>query len=461
MPDLHDVLVSRGLKLTRAGGKHGGEYHSPCPVCGGKDRFRCWPAQRYGSGVLGGYSCRQCGISGDFVQFFVDVDGLEYSEAFRAAGAEGGGQPKRKGATPRAAVKRGSGSTWTPNEYATPPDAWRDQAEKLVSEAHTALLGRDAELRMLADRGLPLDAVKAYRLGYVEGEKGKPCRFRSRTAWGLAEEKGPNGRPRAFWIPRGVAIPFFGPCGRPWRIRMRRPQGDLRESDAKYIVLKGSHMGTMVLGSGSAIVPVEAELDAMAVAWACSGLSRAAAMMTNLGRPDALTLPSFQEAGAILVALDFDKAGADGWRWWEAVFASAKRWPVPAGKDPGDYAVMGGDLRAWVLAGMPPVERLRSESKESKAVRPTEPQPAAKSAIPCEVLELHWLMQRGVRVVLGADATGRMIGAEGGLPKHSARALDLGRCMTVRRWMALIQNGSGEIVYVNSSNLFRPMEGRR
>ena len=51
----------------------------------------------------------------------------------------------------------------------------------------------------------------------------------------------------------------------------------------------------------------------------------------------------------ILVALDFgdgDLAGAKGWPWWQGQFSQARRWPVPAGKDPGEaFAFVAQHLR--------------------------------------------------------------------------------------------------------------------
>jgi hypothetical protein len=41
---------------------NGGEWAGPCPLCGGRDRFRIWPnpSKRHPRAW-----CRQCGVSGD------------------------------------------------------------------------------------------------------------------------------------------------------------------------------------------------------------------------------------------------------------------------------------------------------------------------------------------------------------------------------------------------------------
>src|SRR5712692_6483988 len=65
--------------MRRVSSSGGGEYAGPCPFCGGKDRFRCWPAK-------GRAWCRQCGWKGDAIQLLRDRDGLSFTEAKRALG---------------------------------------------------------------------------------------------------------------------------------------------------------------------------------------------------------------------------------------------------------------------------------------------------------------------------------------------------------------------------------------
>lgn len=79
--------------------------------------------------------------------------------------------------------------------------------------------------------------------------------------------------------------------------------------------------------------------------------------------------------------MDDNGAGGKGARWWLAQYPRAKRWPVPEGKDPGDYVRdHGGDLRAWVLAGLPPVLRLPLEPPAAEPPAAEEPpeEPAAE-----------------------------------------------------------------------------------
>jgi len=208
--DLIGLLRSRGLQPVYQAATHGGEHACPCPLCGGRDRFRIWPGQEGGpacsrAGVPGTWYCRQCG------------------------------------------------------------------------------------------RGAPL------------------------------------------------------------RLRVRRSDEDAAAWGDKYMVVEGSAMPALLAGEDPrAVVVVEAELDALAVAFAAGDLVTACAVLTNAGRPDAAAHALLSRALRILVALDFDEAGARGWSWWKATYPQARRWPVPEGKDPGDAVRLGCDLREWILAGLPP-----------------------------------------------------------------------------------------------------------
>ena len=74
-----DAVSSAGVSLKKAASTKGGEYAGPCPGCGGKDRFRCWPAEKGGEGS---YWCRGCNSGGDLVQFLKDYCGYSYPDAF-------------------------------------------------------------------------------------------------------------------------------------------------------------------------------------------------------------------------------------------------------------------------------------------------------------------------------------------------------------------------------------------
>jgi len=69
--DWDPVWASLGVQVPPSG------RHGPCPVCGGKDRFRTIPAER----GRGGWICNGCGTSGDGLDLVARVHGVPLAEA--------------------------------------------------------------------------------------------------------------------------------------------------------------------------------------------------------------------------------------------------------------------------------------------------------------------------------------------------------------------------------------------
>lgn len=60
------------------------EHHGACPWCGGKDRFVVWPDQSFQPSIqapIGRYFCRQCGRTGDGIDFLRQHVGLSFPDA--------------------------------------------------------------------------------------------------------------------------------------------------------------------------------------------------------------------------------------------------------------------------------------------------------------------------------------------------------------------------------------------
>lgn len=70
-------IIQRDTTLKRTASTNGGEYHGPCPACGGNDRFALWPQK----GPTGRYWCRKCGISGDGIDYLRKQKGLTFKQA--------------------------------------------------------------------------------------------------------------------------------------------------------------------------------------------------------------------------------------------------------------------------------------------------------------------------------------------------------------------------------------------
>lgn len=397
-----------GPRVVRASGKDGGQYQSPCPFCAdGDDRFVSWPQQLPTSGkcaqhgVRGTWRCTVCGKHGDMIAWLREVEHRTWAEACDELGIPNEKQdkatrPYKPLRAPRPTVT--TAATFEPNEYQAPPEQWREHATNLALVAHDKLLHSPSILSWLAGRGLPEQAVRKYRLGYIEGENKPDCIFRNRESWGLPTLTNADGKlVRSFRIDRGVSIPAWGPDGQAWRIRVRRRNCDIRKgdkSDPKYRLIPQPgqpYSAPMVLPPVNVEpdlatwVVVEAELDALAVHWACQGAVGAISILTATGKPDLAAHKLLRRAAMILVATDFDSKpdgsnpGLDGFKkFWPHVYANAKYFPVPIGKDPGEAFGLGVNLAEWVAAGSPLVARaMQDGGAKRKASRPCDPGLAA------------------------------------------------------------------------------------
>jgi hypothetical protein len=242
-----------------------------------------------------------------------------------------------------------------PPEVYTPRDAapaihetWQKKAVALVNHAHHALLLHDEQLDYLAGRGIGLEAINRHRLGYLSQDY-----YRDRTGWGLPQELKDNGKPRRLWLPSGLVIPHLDRDG-VHRLRIRRPVGEPR-----YYVVPGSGTGTWYARSRSArpvaAVVVESELDGILCASAVDNM-HIISLGNSTARPDQTAHMLLTVAPIILVALDYDRAGADAARRWHTWYGDkVKRWPPPVGKDPGDAYREGVNIGQWLKAACAPM----------------------------------------------------------------------------------------------------------
>lgn len=345
-----DFVSQAGVVVKKVSSTKGGEYAGPCPGCGGTDRFRVWPGDKGGGGS---YWCRGCGKGGDNVQFLVEFRGYRYRDAFKEVGRSMPDNYRPAGYRPAAS---GQLAEFQPRVYESPVEAWREKAKQFVDKSHQALLENKTVLHYLAGRGLDLQAVQGFRLGWCAGERKNNCMFRARIAWGLPQLKNEQtGRNKMLWIPRGIVIPCFK-AGQIYRIRIRRPKEDLqKKTDIKYYALPGS--GHEVMGHNpdhQAFVVIEAELDEMMVARQSGGLVGTVGLGSAAIKPGSSVFYILKKAVRVLVALDYDRAGFAAWGWWKENFENARQWPVPIGKDPGEAFQKGLDIKAWIRDGLPP-----------------------------------------------------------------------------------------------------------
>jgi len=131
-----------------------GEYCGPCPFCGGDDRFHVF---------IDGFFCRpgpgHCGRKGDAIDFIKEIKHVDFKEACVILG--GGASSDNAPLKPIAHSANGH------TEY-----VWDEEKRKAeLLKSHEQLLQATAKgaqqcMAYLESRGLTLDTIKAFRLGY-------------------------------------------------------------------------------------------------------------------------------------------------------------------------------------------------------------------------------------------------------------------------------------------------------
>jgi len=401
---IQGLLAERGIESCKASNAYGGEYHSPCPWCGGDDRFIVNPDKENGKGQ---YWCRQCDKGGDNIKLVRELTGASYQEACQRLGVQGR-HYHRPAPLPRLPQKQQE--NWTPQRYAAPATLWQEKATAFVEWAHEQLLKCKETLNWLESRGLNVATVRKYKLGWNPGETKKngdvKDLYRPRKAWGLPEELKDDGKPRRLWLPRGLVIPYIAD-GQIHRLRIRRKA----DGGMKYYIIPGSTGKTMVLEpERKAFVVVESELDAMAVVQATGDIVGAVALGSVATKPDVYATEKLRLSLQVLNALDYemeDRKKGNSLRnieWWTKNFENCDRYPVPDGKDPGEAIQKGIDIRSWIEKGLPPVMTIKQPPSRPAVPSKSE---AIRSQLAPELLELGKLLtQSGACIHNAADELG-------------------------------------------------------
>lgn len=332
---LLDLIESLGISAKKVSGTGGGEYHSPCPICGGTDRFFFQPA-RQAKHCQGMYRCRQCGIQGDTIQFCRDVMSLTWEEAVKRCHAEVHLESNRSRYT-KPTRKFAEG---------TPPNAkWKAKALSFVNYANQQLLSNPSYMEFLSKRGISHATIEKYKIGFSENKNSRYGDFQvSRASFGLEETD------KKLWIPAGYVIPSIEPSGEVIRIKIRRSKWKPDDKIGKYIALSGSMYGMTILGDRSrqTIVVVESELDAYSLIEKVSDMALVVACGGNTKNPDRFT-DHLIKTRRVFVCHDNDEGGEAMKSMWSKLYPKATCISTPHSKDIGEFIERGGDLSSWLL----------------------------------------------------------------------------------------------------------------
>lgn len=323
---LQHLIEELGLEPTRSAASNGGEYHCPCPNCGGNDRFMFWPAKNR-------YWCRQCNIKGDAIQFCRDFQGLSFHDACR----------KTNRPSPS------SSSNFRENQPVNghkqiSPETWDSKANTFIASSSQRLILDQQAIDLVRKRGLTIETIKKNRIGW------NPVKtFHRRADWGLEESE----KQKWICLPPGIVIPQFeNDIIR--RIKIRRSdwiEGDLY---GKYYEIPGPSKRLPIFGDlhQNLVLIVEAELDAILVAQEAGDLCACMALGGAQKRPETTQMKWLENKSSVLFALDFDDAGKKEFHFWQRQHKNLEPWPVPEEKSPGDYHMKGGNIREWITIGI-------------------------------------------------------------------------------------------------------------
>lgn len=354
-------LIRQDVPLRRLSSCDGGEYHGPCPFCGGldrrdADRFVVWPRRNR-------YWCRKCGRAGDPIDYVMARQNLTFPEACARLGLALGGNrhprrpsvarsgswntqssplehPGRRLAAGTPPTVEGCGPD-SPLPLAEPPGSnWQARAGELARECAARLWqpeGARACDWLIRCRGLSAATIRAAGLGYNSQDRSEPA-----AAWGLRDRE-------TVFVPRGVTLPWYG-GGMLWRLNVRRSRGA-----PKYLGPAGSGNGLYgadALTRNHPAVLLEGEIDALSVIEACRDLATVVATGSTAGSRRAQWIDLLCRCPLVLVAFDADEAGEQASGWWLDRLPNAFRWRPYYAKDINGMLTAGGDVRAWLAAGL-------------------------------------------------------------------------------------------------------------
>ena len=330
-----DMAMQRGIRPKWVASTAGGEYHSECPECGGKDRFYIQPHKQM-KNCKGYFCCRKCGTSGDAIQFARKFLNFTFEQAVQLLGVT---------------LMQSSFQTWKPAYSFKPailhkPDnKWIQEAENFVAKSHTELLNTPEKLKYLHDRGIPLTIIIKYKLGLSNS-----CQFIERSAWGLREELNQKGQLKKLFIPQGIVMPSIDKLGQILRLKIRRLDWQPNDKIPKYIAVSGSMNGLNILeGFKDVLIVVESELDAYLIYSIVSDLATIISVGGNIKNPDNVVDRLAKNSKKLLINHDNDNGGKAMLSKWQKLYSHAISCPIPVGKDISEALSMGFDVKSWLM----------------------------------------------------------------------------------------------------------------
>lgn len=323
------ALINADTPLKRVASHRGGEYHGPCPFCGGKDRFRVQPSYKGGR-----FKCRHCGKGGDAINYIELRDSISFIEACERLGLRPGGEPTlRIAPKPQAPQPLVSDES----EWASTDPEWQAAADAFVMQCiDTIDSAEGAQARAyLYRRGLTEAVVNAHELGYNA--------ISHHEQWGSVR----------VWLPRGIVIPWQISHAY-WKVNIR--QDNPRNPEQRYIQAAGGANGLYnadLVRPGSIALLTEGEIDALSIyAGAIDSIIHhhivPVATGSNTGARLMRWIVRISLADRVLLAFDDDAAGEAAASWWAQVLGNKAIRLKPLRHDVNESLQLGDDLDSWI-----------------------------------------------------------------------------------------------------------------
>ena len=321
--NLLELMQSKGFRPKKVSSTNGGEYHSPCPACGGTDRFSI----RIGKNR---YYCRQCKRRGDAIQFLREFDGYSFADAASVTGHS-------------SLLIHSSNNSYNIRDISL----WQKAAERFVLSRQEALLRNSAALDILSRRGLNLESIQRYGLGWQGSDQ-----WHDPVEWGFSSDA------KKVYLPAGVTIPTIEDK-KISKLKIRRSGWHSEDKFPKYLEVRGGLQKTTLIGRNEALpsMVLESELDAILMAQAAGDICNYLALGGATKRPDENSSHFLNNCPWIFFTLDYDEAGIASYQWWKSQFPQLVIWVPPTGKSPGDAYHSGIDLRRWLQIGIDMMQR--------------------------------------------------------------------------------------------------------
>ncbi len=335
-------LIGNDTRLKKVAGTGGGEWHGPCPFCGGDDRFTVQPNAKGG----GCWSCRQCSPHwGDAIAYKQKRDGLDFKAAVSALGLtlDNWSHSEQRGhhgihAGYMPPVPAESLGILRSDYLALNDSGWQSQADRFTTDCSNRLWddAGAAALDYLRKRGLSDAVIGAAELGYNPTD--------TNAQWGEV----------GVFLPAGIVIPWeIG--GQYYRVNIRR----LAPTGERYMQPKGAANGLYGVDditSSCVVVMVEGEIDALSIRTGAVSLGRRlvpVATGTASGSRLLRWVVAVGVASRVLLAFDTDKAGEDAAIWWRQQLGVKAARLKPTAHDVNDMLKSGIDIADWILRAAP------------------------------------------------------------------------------------------------------------